>query len=86
MGFLFRILMAISTISESEGSVALFLLSSYCMSPGSKRPEEEPGGCGCLGEQRLLTPDWGVKGGGGWKQLWVALGGLPPFVFSASPW
>lgn len=33
--------MAISTISESEGSVTLFLFSSYCMSPGSKRPEED---------------------------------------------
>ena len=65
--------MAISTISESEGSVTLFLLCSYCMSPGSKRPEEEPGGCGCLREQRLLTHDLGVKGGGGVE---AALGGF----------
>lgn len=36
--------MATSTISEREGSVALFLFSSYCMSPGSKRPEEEVDG------------------------------------------
>ena len=57
--------MAISTISESEGSVTLFLLSSYCMSPGSKRPEKEPGGCECLREQRFLTHNLGVKGGEG---------------------
>lgn len=36
--------MATSTISESEGSVTLFLFSSYCISPGSKRPGEDEDG------------------------------------------
>lgn len=38
LGFFIRMLRATSTISESEGSVRLFLFNSYCMSPGSKRP------------------------------------------------
>lgn len=72
LGFLIRILMAISTISESEGSVTLFRLSSYCMSPGSKRPEEDPAGCECLGEHRLPTRHLGGRR----KLIWVALVGL----------
>lgn len=73
LGFLLRILTATSTISESDGSVVLFLFSSYCKSPGSKRPEEEVDGefsrdpargtprkePGCLREHSSPHTTWG---------------------------
>lgn len=59
--------MATSTISVREGSVWLFLSSSYIRSTGSKRPEK---GDGCFGEvmSGTRTEERAHTASGGWTR------------------